>query len=263
MHRCGPCPTEDGLLATVASTRILLGTGMRLQAPPNLSDDSCRVLVDAGIDDWGGVSPVTADHVNPERPWPALDRLRDVTEARGFALAPRLTVYPEWALDPDRWLDAATCIRGARPLRDAEGLGRDDPGAMFPEKMTASHDAGTGAEVVPSPPAELVDRLVLGRSGRPAGADSRTTVAPSRVHAGGAVHEVLAGVIAGEEVGHDEIVTLFSARGPEVVAVAEVGRRAAASRGRRRRSPTSRTATSTTPTSARSSAGSAGSPRVR
>ena len=66
---------------------------MHVQAPPNLSDDF-GVLLDAGIDDWGGVSPVTADHVNPERPWPALDVLRAVTEAGGFELAPRLTVYP-------------------------------------------------------------------------------------------------------------------------------------------------------------------------
>ena len=69
-----------------------------MQAPPNLSDDF-GVLLDAGIDDWGGVSPVTADHVNPERPWPALDMLRSVTEAGGFELAPRLTIYPELRLD--------------------------------------------------------------------------------------------------------------------------------------------------------------------
>ena len=75
------------------------------------------MLLDAGIDDWGGVSPVTADHVNPERPWPALDRLREVTESAGFVLAPRLTIYPEFALDPDRWLDDGAPLRRARPQR--------------------------------------------------------------------------------------------------------------------------------------------------
>ena len=103
-----PCPTDDYLDA-IALARLILPADVHLQAPPNLSDDF-GVLLDAGIDDWGGVSPVTADHVNPERPWPALDRLREVTEARGFALAPRLTIYPEFALDPERWLDDVAAV---------------------------------------------------------------------------------------------------------------------------------------------------------
>src|SRR5205085_4861566 len=104
--------------------RLLLPDDVRLQAPPNLSEDF-GPLLDAGIDDWGGVSPVTPDHVNPERPWPALDRLRRVTEARGFTLAPRLTAYPPFVLDAQRWIDrglhAAVLDRS-----DAEGLARDD-----------------------------------------------------------------------------------------------------------------------------------------
>src|SRR3954447_1190554 len=103
MFRARPCPTDEYLDA-IALARLILPDDVHLQAPPNLSDDF-GMLLDAGIDDWGGVSPVTADHVNPERPWPAVDRLRTVTEARGFALAPRLTIYPEFALAPDRWLD--------------------------------------------------------------------------------------------------------------------------------------------------------------
>ncbi len=95
MHREPPCPHDDFIQA-IALARLILPADVHVQAPPNLSDDF-GVLLDAGIDDWGGVSPVTADHVNPERPWPALDRLREVTEARGFTLAPRLTVYPELA----------------------------------------------------------------------------------------------------------------------------------------------------------------------
>src|SRR5512132_1591021 len=88
-----PAPPLEEYLWTIAAARLLLDPSIHLQAPPNLTEDF-GVLLEAGIDDWGGVSPVTADHVNPERPWPALERLREVTEARGFALAPRLTVYP-------------------------------------------------------------------------------------------------------------------------------------------------------------------------
>ena len=73
---------------TIAAARLILPPDVHLQTPPNLTDDF-GVLLEAGIDDWGGVSPVTADHVNPERPWPALDRLREVTEARGFANSTR------------------------------------------------------------------------------------------------------------------------------------------------------------------------------
>ena len=84
MHNAPACPDEQYLDA-IALARVILPPDIHLQAPPNLSDDF-GVLLDAGIDDWGGVSPVTADHVNPERPWPALDRLREVTEDKGFTL---------------------------------------------------------------------------------------------------------------------------------------------------------------------------------
>jgi FO synthase len=88
------CPTDE-FLWSIAVARIILPPDIHLQAPPNLSDDFAPLL-DAGIDDWGGVSPVTADHVNPERPWPDLDILQTVTESRGLVLAPRLTLYPEY-----------------------------------------------------------------------------------------------------------------------------------------------------------------------
>ena len=194
MHRADPCPPDDYLEA-IALARLVLPPEVHVQAPPNLSDDFGRLL-DAGIDDWGGVSPVTADHVNPERPWPAVERLREVTEAAGRVLAPRLTVYPEFALAPERWLD-----EGLRfPVldhSDAEALGRDDQWYS---------GAGTAPPVlVPGPSA---------------------TVGP--------VAAILDGVRAGHEVGEDEIVTLFSARGPEVAAVGRGGRRAPpAGRGRR------------------------------
>jgi FO synthase len=100
LMRNEPACSIDELLETIRIAREILPDDIHLQAPPNLVDDP-GLLIDAGIDDFGGVSPVTLDHVNPERPWPALDRLAEVTEARGFALAPRLTIYPRWALDPE------------------------------------------------------------------------------------------------------------------------------------------------------------------
>jgi FO synthase len=145
MHRSRPCP-EDEYLWSIAVARLVLPPDVHLQAPPNLSDDFA-VLLDAGIDDWGGVSPVTADHVNPERPWPALERLAAATESRGFALAPRLTIYPEHALEPDRWLDPALHF-AVLDRSDAEGLGRDDPGSLWPEKVTPADTVRDGAEVV-------------------------------------------------------------------------------------------------------------------
>jgi len=96
---------------------------MAVQAPPNLSDERFPELLDAGIDDWGGVSPVTPDHVNPEAPWPALDALRAATEARGLRLAPRLPIYPDHL--SERWLAPPVHSR-ALALSDATGLGRGD-----------------------------------------------------------------------------------------------------------------------------------------
>ena len=215
MRHAPACPSDD-YLWTIAAARLILPADVHLQAPPNLSDDFGSLL-DAGIDDWGGVSPVTADHVNPERPWPDLDRLRDVTEARGFTLAPRLTIYPERALAPERWLDPALRFP-VLDRADAEGLGRDDPGAHFPERISGTRDAGDGAEVI------LVgDRSTAWYSGAPVSPPPLMPGRPHRSHErGGAVAEVLDGVRAGQEVGIDEIVTLFEARGPDVTAVAEL-----------------------------------------
>jgi 7,8-didemethyl-8-hydroxy-5-deazariboflavin synthase CofH subunit/7,8-didemethyl-8-hydroxy-5-deazariboflavin synthase CofG subunit len=213
MHAAAPCP-EDEYLQAIALARLILPHEIHLQAPPNLSDDFGHLL-DAGIDDWGGVSPVTADHVNPERPWPALDRLREVTEARGFALAPRLTIYPEYVLRPDRWLDGATRFP-VLDRSDAEGLGRDDPGGVFPEQIKAAVEAGTGAEVV-----QIGRRNTAWYSGAPV---QPPALVPASGRSGwhGPVGEVLEGVLLGQEVGEDEITTLFTARGAEVAAVAQV-----------------------------------------
>jgi FO synthase len=212
MHAAPPCPPDEHLEA-IALARLVLPTDVHVQAPPNLADDF-GVLLDAGIDDWGGVSPVTADHVNPERPWPALDRLRAATEARGFALAPRLTVYPEFVTDPARWLDPAL-VFPAGDRADAEGLGRDDPGTVFPERTMENAKAGTGAEIMLTGV-----RSTAWYSG--ADAEPPTIVPGPRGAVRGRIAEVLAGVRNGQPVGEDEIVDLFAARGPEVVAVAEV-----------------------------------------
>lgn len=216
MHRSRPCPSDEYLDA-IALARLILPAEIHLQAPPNLSDDF-GVLIDAGIDDWGGVSPVTADHVNPERPWPALDRLREVTEAAGHVLGPRLTIYPEWALAPGTWLDDANRF-SVLDRSDAEAMGRDDPGAVFPEKMTAQADVGTGAEVVAiSTPGTSSTAWYSGSPTAPPLLIPSGASRPS----GGPVLEVLDGVLSGQELGEDEIVALFSARGPEVAAVAEL-----------------------------------------
>ncbi len=189
MAHAAPCPPED-LQWAIAAARLVLPPDIHVQAPPNLSDDLAPLL-DAGIDDWGGVSPVTADHVNPERAWPALDVLRAATEAAGHSLAPRLTVYPSFAHDPDRWLDPALRFP-VLDASDAEGLARDAPWCSGGEEL---------------PPRLLVSPLAPPRRAR---------------GGGGAVAEVLDGVALGQDVGEPEIVTLFAARGPEVRAVAEV-----------------------------------------
>jgi len=93
------------LAATVAVSRILLGPRARIQAPPNLIDAEFSLLLRAGIDDWGGVSPVTPDHVNPERPWPQIEHLRAMSAQAGFTLRERLTIYPEYVRRGENWLD--------------------------------------------------------------------------------------------------------------------------------------------------------------
>ena len=93
----------DDLAATIAVTRLLLGPSARIQAPPNLIGEEYQLILDAGIDDWGGVSPLTPDHVNPERPWPQIEALAEHTRQGGFELHERLTIYPPYLREP--WLD--------------------------------------------------------------------------------------------------------------------------------------------------------------
>ncbi|KAJ1684746.1 hypothetical protein LUZ63_020017 [Rhynchospora breviuscula] len=111
-------------VAAIATTRVVLGPRMRVQAPPNLVDAAeCARLLAAGVDDWGGVSPLTPDHVNPERPWPSLDRLRQVTADAGFDLAPRLTAHPEYVRAGEPWIDPRVSGHVAA-LAGPDGLAR-------------------------------------------------------------------------------------------------------------------------------------------
>ncbi|WP_028635635.1 bifunctional FO biosynthesis protein CofGH [Nocardioides sp. URHA0032] len=114
----------DEYRAAIAVTRLVLGPKARVQAPPNLVDlAECRALLEAGVDDWGGVSPLTPDHVNPERPWPSLDRLRDITAQCGFDLQARLTVHPEYVRAGEPWLDPRISAHVAALATD-EGLAK-------------------------------------------------------------------------------------------------------------------------------------------
>ncbi len=231
MARFEPCPPEEHYF-TIALARLILPPEIHLQAPPNLSDASAIAeLLECGIDDFGGVSPVTIDHVNPERPWPEISLLRQIAEAQGMTLAPRLAIYPEFAKRAEEYLDPALRF-GVLDRSDAEGLGRDDPGSIWPEKSTRADVVGTGAEVVQIgrkstiwtsganfEPAVIIGstsgKTVLRRSldvnVRPLGEAKRSRIT-----------EIIEGISTGQEVGYDEIVDLFKARGSEVRLVAEV-----------------------------------------
>jgi FO synthase len=198
MHAHEPCPDEE-FWWTIAVARLVLPPSVHLQAPPNLSDD-VRPLLDSGIDDFGGVSPVTLDHVNPERAWPAIERLAHDSRAAGFDLCPRLTVYPEFATDPATWLDQAMRFT-VLDASDADGLAREDSWCS----------GGTAA-----PP-----HLVGSRAYDFSDAIGRPQVVPL-AGSGDAVTEVVNAADAGEMVGEDEIVTLFSARGRSLQLVFEL-----------------------------------------
>lgn len=195
MHRSDPCPTPE-YLWTIAAARVILGPAMHIQAPPNLSDE-LEPLIAAGIDDWGGVSPITPDHVNPERPWPEVRRLADATEAAGKVLAPRLTVYPDFVADGARWLEPD--MRHAVLMHsDGECLARE-----------GTWHAGSNDEP------HMLLAVVPG--------SVSSLRVPSFAHRGTtAVGAVLDGILAGDEAGVDELVTLLGARGSDFTRVCEV-----------------------------------------
>jgi FO synthase len=114
----------DDLAATIAVARLVLGPSMRIQAPPNLIGEEYQLIMDAGIDDWGGVSPLTPDHVNPERPWPQIEELAARTAAGGFSLRERLTIYPGYIREP--WLDPRLAAHVSALADPATGLAAPD-----------------------------------------------------------------------------------------------------------------------------------------
>ena len=124
--RSAPEPDLNELLWTIAISRLIFGPEMSIQAPPNLSPGVLTQLVNAGINDWGGVSPLTPDHVNPEAPWPHLENLARETEAAGKFLEQRLTIYPKYIKEITEWVDSevtATVLN----LSDASGFAKRDP----------------------------------------------------------------------------------------------------------------------------------------
>jgi FO synthase len=196
-----PEPSLEELLWTAAAARVLLGPEWNIQAPPNLSYDDFPRLLDAGINDWGGVSPVTVDHVNPEAPWPEIERLREATEARGLWLAPRLPIYPEYVADLDRWVDPGVAA-AIRHRSDAEGLGREDRWSAGSAQPPS--EGGVATNLLPT---------------------ASVTRKSARVGVGSAlklsrpVAQALAKVSGDEELDEGDVTALMRARGGDLEAV--------------------------------------------
>jgi len=131
----------EELASTIAVTRLVLGPKARIQAPPNLVGDQHQLILDSGIDDWGGVSPLTPDHVNPERPWPHIDELAALTKAAGFTLRERLTIYPPYIREP--WLDPRVA-RHVAALVDPDGSGLANEAAVPAPLPWQEPDGGWG-----------------------------------------------------------------------------------------------------------------------
>ncbi len=136
-----PEPDLSDLMWTLAMARVIFGPDMNLQVPPNLTPEAYPLLINAGLNDWGGVSPVTPDHVNPEMPWPEIERLRIHTGRAGKELVERLAIYPSYCRNANDWLDGALASRVTRVV-DTEGFARNDawsPGsnAAIPERSSA------------------------------------------------------------------------------------------------------------------------------
>ena len=182
-----PEPTLSDLQWTIAAARLIFGPDMSIQAPPNLSGDNAGDLIPAGINDWGGVSPVTPDHVNPEAPWPHLATLAQATARQDKILAERLAVYPEYAFGNEIWLDPMFRAEVLRRI-DTDGLARTDgwsPGM---------------ADDMSLPAPTILPELGESRS----------------------LDAILARGSAGEDLSEADIVRLFAARAGEVETIAAV-----------------------------------------
>jgi len=218
-------PSIDELLWTAAAARVVLGADWSIQAPPNLSYDGFPRLLDAGIDDWGGVSPVTIDHVNPEAPWPEVERLRRATEARGLSLAPRLPIYPRYATALDRWADPAVAPFVLRRM-DGDGLAREGDWIAGAADAPAPSEGSLAKASPAEPPNARPPTRWEGTEG-PIHPPPTATVARKRTRdrarsvpkVSRPVAAALAKVDEGIELGEDDLVALFRARGRDVEAV--------------------------------------------
>ena len=199
-----PCDPDE-LLWTIAAARLLLPPDVHVQSPPNLAEDLIA-LFEHGIDDLGGVSPVTRDYVNPERAWPHLELLEASVDAAGFEIAPRLPIYPSFADAPERWLDPQM-RSSALAASDSVGLARDHAwsagGALLPPQLVAERFNSATHTSIPGPNTGL--RLGTG---------------PERSH--DRVNEVLDGMLSGHQPAEDDLVALFKARGRSMRAVIAV-----------------------------------------
>ncbi|MEW6475759.1 MAG: 5-amino-6-(D-ribitylamino)uracil--L-tyrosine 4-hydroxyphenyl transferase CofH [Actinomycetota bacterium] len=178
---------------TVALARLILPETVSLQA-------GSEAALDAGIDDWGGLEPAEVETV------------RRITEGRGFALIPRLGLRAAYARAAEEWIDPALHF-AVLDRSDADGLARDDPGAVLPHRFATRANPGSGAEVTPIGPRSTA--WYSGGDGEP------PALLPARAEATGAVREVLDGLALGQTAGEEELLTLLAARGPEVAAVCE------------------------------------------
>ncbi len=139
-----PEPGEEELYRTIAWARIILPEDVGVQAPPNLNPGRTAALIEAGLDDWGGISPVTIDHVNPEAPWPEIAALSAACEAEGRPLVERLTAYPQYVRHANVWM-APNVAKVVRRMADTDGLARDgvwSPGVAEPAPGTPIRPLG-------------------------------------------------------------------------------------------------------------------------
>src|SRR4051812_4928544 len=211
-----PEPDRAEHLWTIAVARLIFGSEMNIQAPPNLMPDALEEMIAAGINDWGGVSPVTPDHVTPGAPWPHLDDLARRTAEAGKLLVERLAIYPSYTQDPARWLDPKLRTPVLRMI-DGQGLARTDPWI-----------AGSGIQPPHSPPPNPPPLAGEGMNSVAAAMDSLPRLR-GRVGVGVPLSDILDRAAAGETLAETDIIRLFAARGDdfhEVCAAADRLRRA-------------------------------------
>ncbi|HXJ63874.1 MAG TPA: bifunctional FO biosynthesis protein CofGH [Actinomycetota bacterium] len=227
--RAAPPPETDEYLAAIATARVVLGPRMHVQAPPNLSDDAFPRLLDAGIDDWGGVSPLTPDHVNPEKPWPQIEGLTSETAARGLALRERLTIYPEFAVKPDPWI-AGKMQRPVAALANADGSPRDgespqpvpwqDPDVQWkPREIALTYAKASDQGLRDDALAVYGDFDAFEVEATKRWAEHRRTVDPKRL--AGDIRRALKKATAGrpDDITDDEAVAMFQAEGEALEAL--------------------------------------------